>query len=368
MEGTYSSSLALYENAGVPRMMMMESFGYSILDLSNPANPTALQYDDMRWDPNDLVQSGDGQSAIQTFGVSPDGQRATISVNGPFEVWETLAGLQTNGYGFKVWGDFPPSRAWGTVVQHIDSRYIGYTLSTILVAADITTLPTALARNNQPYDTTAFPSAYSPPLLLVGNYLVYPSGTYPNPVITVIDASNPGPAGSIASAYKSVAIPSLASDPYSRPMASFAAALDPGDPTKLWILVELHPAAGETWPSYGLVSVTSSGGTLTATASPGLFPVATSGTWVNAGGASSLVASNGTLFAIMWAQRTSPSTQTGFYTSSSSVWPKTGSFQAVSGANLPATHASVLAGSGTSVYQYFPTGLSAYVIPLTCQP
>jgi hypothetical protein len=40
----------------------------------------------------------------------------------------------------------------------------------------------------------------------------------------------------------------------------------------------------------------------------------------------------------------------------------------VSVGNLPTSHASVLAGSGTSVYQYFPTGVSAYVIPLTCQP
>jgi hypothetical protein len=207
-----------------------------------------------------------------------------------------------------------------------------------------------------------------PPILLVGNYLVYSTGTYPNPVITVIDASNPGPAGSITSAYKSVAIPSLASDPYSRSPGFFTAAVDAGDPTKLWILVELRPAAGETWPSYGLVSVTSSGGTLTASASPGLIPVSTSGTWGIAGHASSLVASNGTLFVIMWAQRTSPSAQYGFYTSSPSTWPAHGSFQTVTVGNLPATHGSVLAGNGTSVYQYFPTGVSAFVIPLTCQP
>ena len=196
------------------------------------------------------------------------------------------------------------------------------------------------------------------------------TGTYPNPALTVIDASSPGPAGNITSAYPSLTIPNLSSDPYGRHPTNFTAAVDPNDVTKLWILVELAAASGETWPSYGLVSVTRSGNALLASALPGLVPVATSGTWTNAGRVSSLVSSNGTLFVIMWAQRTSAPAQWGFFTSSPGTWPNVaGSFQPVSAlGNLPATFASALAGKGTSVYQYFPTGVSAFAIPLTCTP
>jgi hypothetical protein len=386
MEGSYSTSLALYQNsAGSNRMMMSESFGYSILDLSNPGNPIALLYDDFRFaTTNPLEQHGDGQSAIQTFGVSPDGQRAAFSVNGPFDPpWHTIGARTDGGNGFVLWGDFAPNRALGAVVQHVNGRYIAYAVhgSISMTAADITTLPSALAPYDQctpgtscqAFETTGFPPAYAGPLLLAGNYLVYRTGTYPNPVLTVVDASNPGPAGRITTAFKSVTIPSPSSDSFHRAPVNFTAVVDPGDPTKLWILVEVNAASGETWPSYGLVAVTKDGsGNLTATASPGLFAVSSSGngTWQPAGNASSLVTVNGTLFVVMWARRTLPSGKFGFFATTASAWPATGPFQPVtaSGFNLPATHASALAGSGASAYQYFPTGPSAYVVPLTCTP
>ena len=385
MEGSYSTSLALYQSgAGSNRMMMSESFGYSILDLSNPGNPVALLYDDFRFaTTNPLQQHGDGQSAIQTFGVSPDGQRATFSVNGPFDPpWHTIGARNYGGEGFGLWGDFAPNRALGTVVQHVNGRYIAYAIhgSINMTAADITTLPSALAPYNsctpgtscQAFDSTGFPQAYSPPLYLAGNYLVYETGTYQNTSITVIDASNPGPAGRITSAYKSLTIPYGTANSSYYPM-NFTVALDPGDSTKLWILVENLAAPGDKSPSYGLVAVTKDGGgNLTATPAPGPFKVPAAGgeTWGTAGSASSLVAVNGTLFAVMWAQRSLPSAQTGFYATTVSAWPAAGAFQAVTapGFNLPATHASALAGSGASAYQYFPTGPSAYVVPLTCTP
>ncbi len=385
LAATFSSALVLFRNAaGANRMMMNETFGYSILDLTNPASPYALKYDDFRFDPassttNPLTQSGDGQSAIQTFGVSPDGQRAAIAVNGPFGAWNTLAARSDGGDGFGLWGDFPPSRPYGTAVQHVNGRYIAYAVhqSNGMTAADITTLPTSVPQPlpslNIPYDQTALPPAYAPPLLLKGNYLVYRTGTYPNAAVTVVDASNPGNPGAIASAFKTVSIPYLTSDPNHRAPANFTAALDPGDATKLWILIEVSAASGENSPSYGLVAVTKDGtGNLTATASPGLFRVQSQAgeSWGRAGNASSLVAQNGFLFVVMWAQRSLPTVQYGFSSTTVYTWPVASPFQVVSaaGLNLPATTAAVLAGSGNSVYQYFPTGLAAFVVPLTCQP
>src|SRR5512141_1677223 len=35
-----NNDLVLYQGGGSPRMLMQESFGYSVLDISNPVNPT----------------------------------------------------------------------------------------------------------------------------------------------------------------------------------------------------------------------------------------------------------------------------------------------------------------------------------------
>ncbi len=375
-----SAVLSLYHNAaGAPRLMNAEVFGYSVLDISNPASPRALLYDDFRLDPstattNTIAQHGDGQSYIATTSVSPDGQRIAFSMNGPASPpWHTLAGRSDGAEGFGMWGDFPPTAAQGTAVQAVGGRYIAYSVEGTdrVTAADITSLPTANAdfqALNIPYETTGLPAGYR--MSFFGNYLVYVTTSG---VLTVYDASNPGPAGSITSAYKSVSIPYLTTDPSHRTAANFTAALDPGDSTKLWILIEVSAAGGEKAPSYGLVAVTRDGnGNLTATASPGLFqvPWQPAETWWNAGNASSLVSLNGVLFVVMWAQRFQPTQQFGFYATTTTTWPTAGPIQVVAAANfnLPALSAASYAAGGTAAYQYFPTGPRAFVIPLTCAP
>ncbi|HTY42227.1 MAG TPA: hypothetical protein VMH79_10175, partial [Thermoanaerobaculia bacterium] len=376
-----SSALTVFHNAaGAPRLMNAETFGYSILDLTNPANPTALKYDDFRFDAtssttNPIPTHGDGQSYIATTAVSKDGQRIAFSMNGPADPpWHTLAGRSDGAEGFGMWGDFPMNRALGTAVQAVAGRYIAYAVSgsANVTAADITSLPTSdFSPLNIPYETSAnMPGGYS--MLLAGNYLVYTTNAG---VLTVVDASNPGPAGRITSAYKSVSIPYLTSDPLlHRAPVNYTAAVDPGDSTKLWLLVEVpknYPS--ENSPSYGLVAVTKDGsGNLTATAAPGLIRVPSQAgeIWSNAGNASSLVAQNGFLFVVMWAQRSSPSPQFGFFSTTAYAWPAVSSFTAVSAPNfnLPATSAVSYAGSGNSIYQYFPTGPAAFAIPYSCQP
>jgi hypothetical protein len=85
-DGTNLSSgkqgdLQIYQSSGSPRMMMLEAFGYSILDLSNPASPLALKYDNMGFS-GEVPTVGDGQSDVASIGVSPDGQRFALSFNG----------------------------------------------------------------------------------------------------------------------------------------------------------------------------------------------------------------------------------------------------------------------------------------------
>jgi hypothetical protein len=374
----FSLSLVLYRNgAGSPRILMSETYGYSTLDISNPLSPTALKYDDFRFDAqtaatNPVPAQGDGQSYIQTIGVSPDGQRSTFSLNGPGDAWYTLVGRSDGGEGFGMWGDFFPNRASGTVVQQVGSRYIAYTIHAIVpgTAADVTTLPTAnsdFKPLNLAYETTTFPPGTS--LSMAGNYLVYLTSSG----VQVIDASSPGPQGSITSAYRKTVVSSVPGDLSARVPVNYAAAVDPVDATKLWVLVELDPATGENSPSYGLVSITrDASGNLLAPVSAGpLFRVPSQAgeTWGRSGSSASLVTSNGQLFALMWATRRLPTQQFILYSTTASLWSTPlASTVSAAGFGLAATSAGVLAGTGNSVYQYLPTGPTAFVVPLTCVP
>ena len=122
----FNSNLALFRNGGTGpwRLLMQESFGYSILDLTNPISPVALYYHDVRnpvGGPNSIPQHGDGQNMVQTIAVSPDGQRAAFSTTGPAAPFNTVVGKPDGASGFTLWGDFFIDSANGTVVQ-LDSE------------------------------------------------------------------------------------------------------------------------------------------------------------------------------------------------------------------------------------------------------
>ncbi len=166
---------------------------------------------------------------------------------------QTVVG-SPNGNGFTLWGDFYPGWATSTLVQHIGGRYISYNVHQALVSAsDVTTLPTdSLQYNNLSgrTETTTWPGGNFG--TLAGNYILYKSGAD----VRVIDASNPGPAGNITALYPQTLITSA--DFGGRSISAYSAAIDPTDPTKLWVLAELNRQTGENSPSYGLISVTSS--------------------------------------------------------------------------------------------------------------
>src|SRR5512141_3203397 len=47
--GGHNSDLGLYSSGASRRLVMIETWGYSVLDLANPASPTALLYNDTRF-------------------------------------------------------------------------------------------------------------------------------------------------------------------------------------------------------------------------------------------------------------------------------------------------------------------------------
>src|ERR1039457_6997185 len=136
----YNDALRLYQRgAGGPRrILMMEAWGYSILDISHPLNPTAPNYYSFL---SQLQVGGDGQSMVQTISVSPDGQRAAFSLSGPGDPYNTVV-ASGGGEGFSIGGSMPAHRESGTVIHQAGSRYIVYNIAVYgISAADVTTLP-----------------------------------------------------------------------------------------------------------------------------------------------------------------------------------------------------------------------------------
>jgi hypothetical protein len=367
----YNLNLSLFRagSGGPWRLLVQESFGYSILDLTNPASPTAIKWGDLRFDPpNPVAQHGDGQSYIQTVAVSPDGQRSAFSVNGPAEpVFHTLAGRPDGANGFGIWGDFGDSRNSGTVVHQVGARYIAYsTLGTSSgFAADVTNLPSSLGSLNLSYEATNWPAGTG--LGLAGGFLYYVAGN----AIQVIDASNPGPVGAITTGYKQLQFTNAAVPDFGgRTPQYVSGAVDPANANKLWLLVALGPLAGENSPSYGLVSVTKDGsGNLSAPVSSGpafRVPSVAGETWVNVGTASSLVSKNGSLFVLMWSNRRAPSYQFALYSTTVGTWPLAAG-QVVANPNFSVgSRMAFLDGGGYQLYGYAASG-DAWVIPMNCQ-
>ncbi len=372
LSGGFTSNLALFRPGGTGprRILMQESFGYSILDLTNPLNPVAIYYHDVRnpvGGPNSIPQHGDGQNMVQTIAVSPDGQRVAFSTTGPAAPFNTVVGKPDGATGFTLWGDFYPDRANATVIQQAGSRYIAYDVhGSLVTASDITAMPSSLGILNMASETTAWPGGYL--ASIAGNNLLYLSGG----AIQVVNLSNPGPAGRITTAFPRTTITSA--DFLGRSIAYYSAAVDPGDATKIWVLVELNAQAGEKSPSYGLLSLTSN---FTKVSAGPIWRVPSQAGevwWANPGPSSTLVASNGSLFVLMWAQRALPGLLIRLHSTTTSAWAGVNSSLPPGSFDIPPAFYSTfspgqpMAGfsNGTSVYAYLPTATSAYVIPMTC--
>lgn len=370
MGGGFNNNLVLYQNG--TRLLMSEAWGYSILDISNPVNPTALYYHDVRFPrpgSNSVDQGGDGQSNVFTVAVSPDGQRLALGMSSPTS-FHTVVG-SPDGVGFTLWGDFYPDRPSGTLIQQIGGRYIAYDiLPGFAVAADITTLPTSFAKDNMTAmaETTTWPGGQL--AILAGNYILYQgyaSGTY---AIQIYDASAPGPIGRITAGYPGTTITSA--DFGGRTPSWFTAAVDPSDTTKLWVLVELSAQAGENSPSYGLLYVTSN---LTKVSAGPIWrvPSQAGDTWLDPGAGLALIPSNGNLFPLMWAKRVVPSLLFELYSTTTADWGAINSSAPPGKFDIPSTYYSNFSPGqpmrgfsvGNSIYAYLPTGSSAYVIPMT---
>src|SRR5512143_1030284 len=350
-----NNDLVLFQSNG-QKMLMQESFGYSVLDVSNPVNPTALIYDNMALS-GEMPAVGDGQSYIGSIGVSPDGARLALGLNGNAQPQYGSVAATGIGNTFKpITGGFMPRNS-ATVVQGVGSRYLAYSLKFFpgaLTVADITNIPGPLAPTNvtsEPVDGVG--GNY---LQLAGNNVLFLDTAN---TIRIYDASNPGPVGNIGGSFGRNTIGSA--DLSGRTPTSFSAAMDPADSTKLWVLVELSNPV-----SWALVSL--KGGVKTV--NPQIFTVPSPFT---AGGVSALVPNgSGGLFALMWAKQSGSPVVYRLYSQSVQGWGTTPTpIQPDIDSNSYPTFGlnyfmRGLPGTGNLLYAYVPTGLSAYVLPLSC--
>ena len=311
----FSYALDVYQAGGSNRMMMMENWGFSILDLSNPGNPTALAYHDMR---SQVPVQGDGQSYVASLAVVADGSRALLGTQSPSGLDNVL--MQPAGMDFTIAGDFTPnSSTGGLVVQKLGSRYMGYSLrGSYLTAADITTfLPGDLRAGTIRSEATSFLGGTG--IQLAGPYLLYRSGSN----VVVINASNPGPtAGSYLSSAPNVTIPVAAwGRPAGESLRTVIGAVDPADggaTPRLYLLGEFALGTGST--GFRLMALT--GGTSGTLSLVGDFvpPAPFSGPGSSVASLLSVQAMSSDLVFFMWARVETPTLSFKLYTKTAKNW------------------------------------------------
>ena len=357
---TYSTSgFFPYQPPGSgPRLLAGEAFGYQVLDITNRMSPQSLGFEDYRWGMAanaPIPCGGDCHGTIGAVSVSADGQRIVIGVSSlaaGSSSWQARVGqLSTNGWGFTLAGDIAPPVAWGTLVQRAGSSYYAYTFASDGVrVADATTLPgldPGVSNSLQPALATSLPGGYT--VTLAGYWITYTDGSN----IYLVNASSPLPASALTAQR-------FTNASFGRPadrLASFSAAQDPTSSAAVYLLGEFSLPSG-SHGGWTLVRV--QGGVPTVV---GSLPADTGATltYVNSFASDS----TGNLFAFMW-ERTSTGVPR-LYTSSVS----TSTFVAsapldVTTSGFAPGHTFVAGTVAGQIYEYTPSGLTGWILPMSC--
>ncbi len=364
---------------GSPRLLVTESFGYQQVDLTDPANPQAIFWEDYRYTPiqsgcgkpecGAVPYSGDGHSSINAVGISDDGARSAFALSSDADSpngGRTMLGVTTGTGQIALMAETAGQSGSSIAVQHLGSRYLEYTLSnTAVYVSDATTLPVSLNHStNYSSETIGTPGGSSP--TLAGPYLAYlgTSGT-----INLINVSSPGPVGSIVSGFSSSSITST--DPvWGRPSTeriyAFHAAADPQNSSAIYILAEF---ANPSYQSAGYSLIRYVGGTATFVGTYKI-PVQSGEQW----GLSytvGLYQYAGNLYALMWGNRTAP---TQLYRLFSVAVASFGSGVVPGQVDVdPARYSGFKTGfpmaglpASNNLYLYVPSAQSGWVVPLSC--
>ncbi len=235
---------------------MNETFGYSILDLTNPVEPDRAPVRRLphrtRATRTRTRSSSTGTARARSRRSAS--RRTASARRSPSTAPSTRRGTRSRarnygGEGFGLWGDFAPNRALGTVVQHVNGRYIAYAIhgSINMTAADITTLPSTLASYTSCTPGRAVRRTTRRASRRRTRRRSFSRGTTSStrrartrtrPSRSSTPRTRGPRAASRRRTSRSRSRTSVRAIPPATPM-NFTAALDPGDSTKLWILVEV---------------------------------------------------------------------------------------------------------------------------------
>ncbi len=359
-------------SGGQPRLLVTEAFGYHQVDLTDPASPQVLGWEDYRFSPTNpgpVPCSGDCHSTVNAMGISDDGARAAFALNNAADspnVSRTMFGL-TGGTGWQIALRAETTALSGNnvAVQRIGSRYLAYTLTNSAVSvSDVTNLPASLNSGVSYATETASGSGGTAPVL-AGPYLAYlgSSGT-----INLINVSSPGPAGNIVSGFSSASVSSTDAvwgRPSNEKIFAFHAAGDPSNGSAIYILAEF---ANATYQSAGFSLIRYVGGSATFVGTYRI-PVQTGEAW----GLSytvGLYQSGGSLFAVMWGNRTAPSVLFRLYSTPVTAFgaqaPGTIDVDPASYSGFGTGYPMAGLAASNKLYLYVPSGQAGWVVPTTC--
>jgi PKD repeat protein len=365
--------------AGGTRLFANANFGFGIYDISvNPVAPPNLGWISL---PTLLgFHCGDGQSDVASSAVSADGNRLLISLSGAASCHgNTLVFVPGTGL-YQIKGDFSPPKAQ-VAVQQVGSRYIGYALPPTsfggnLSAADITNPPGWVLTPDSPSPSmgninseqnASFPGGGR--FMLADNYLFYLSGSS----IRVIDARNPGPAGSITTGFSSVDVPFSAwGRSAGEAIGAFGAAVDPASATRIYIVAEFRNSSSN---STGFTLLKLEGGSTTVV---GTFlptpPYSGPNSYPGDGVSLQADPSTGDINILMWAKSRALSptpAQYVLYSTSVIGWALGSAPLAsspIDGTVFGGGKMSVFKRSGTETDLYTADGSNAWAMQLGCTP
>jgi hypothetical protein len=346
---TYATS-GFFPYAG-SRLLAGEAFGYQVLDISNRTSPQSIGFEDYRISPTypgPIPCGGDCHGTMGAVSVSADGARVifgTSSLAAGSSPWQARVGqASANGWGFTLAGDMAPASPQGVLLQRVGSNYYAYTFASDGVrVADATTLPgldPSVSNSLQPVLATSLPGGYT--VALTGYWITYTDGAN----IYLVNASSPLPASALtAQRLKNASF----GHPADR-LASYSVAQS--SPASVYLLGEF---TGAGWT---LVQV--QGGTPTVIGS--LMP-ATGETLTGLNGLAT--DSTGNVFAFMWVRTTAGTYRC--YTSSVIAFGSAPSFFDVTTPNFAPGHTFVAGTAAGQIYEYTPSGLTGWVVPLSCK-
>lgn len=363
----FSDSFDLYRSGSSKRMIIRENYGFLVYDLEIPDRPSQVGYLDIESQPT-YSKGGDGFSTVVTLSAAPDGSRALV--NYKESPHGTLLMKPTNP-SFTFAGEFAPTQTQGgTVVDSFVSpaRYLGYALKSnvipALTVADISTFVTG-ANANRPRSIPAETIANSPigfGLIRAGHFLLYWTGTS----IVVIDASEPGPNGSISSRFRITTLGAAAFGlPTDGRLYGVAAGIHPRDQS-LYVLAK-STANDSTLNGYGLVRSVD-GVSFTRVGPSYVPPLPWSGADAS-GGAVSMTPTATDLLVFAWGQQASTK-KNKLFVWSASQWGTDLAPTAIIPASSDFYEAKVtqFQDTGSGLYGYVGAVGAAYAFALPCTP